>query len=189
MPNIRLSVFTIKNLNGHGSGFLAAGGGWLLTNAHVVDDEEYVAVKPIGVDKEIPGRVMIVCEKQDVALIKIASKRRLAPLPINRSLPRVGEDVYVFGTPLYESLEGTLTRGVVSAIRKEDGMEYIQSDVTIHPGNSGGPLMDKHGNVVGIVVKGVASGDSMANLNLFIPIKAALASLDLRIEESESDSD
>ena len=181
IPQIQKSVFTVKTLGGHGSGFLVGKNSWLLTNAHVVGDEEYVLIKPCLSDKEISGRVMIKCEDRDAALVKMPHHKSMLPLPMRFTIPGVGDDVYVFGTPLDEALEGTLTKGVVSAIRNIEGMEYIQSDVTIHPGNSGGPLLDKCGNVVGVAVSGVQVNEAMANLNHFIPIKSALASLKIRI--------
>jgi S1-C subfamily serine protease len=73
----------------------------------------------------------------------------------------------------------TLTKGIVSAYRKFENDLHIQADVAVTGGNSGGPLLDKNGNVVGITVAKIRGGE---NLNLFIPIDAALKALNLHIE-------
>ena len=184
MSTIRSAVLTVKLIGGgHGSGFIFAHDNWLLTNYHVIESaDEYVDLKPENDGQEFIGKIVKTHKERDVALIKLESKfSKRSVLPISYSLPKVGENVYAYGTPLDESLEGTLTRGIVSAIRTMDGMEYIQSDVSVHPGNSGCPLFDEHGNVIGIAVSGRTDDGEMKNLNFFIPIKDAMIKLDLRI--------
>ena len=68
----------------------------------------------------------------------------------------------------------------MSALRKEDGLEYIQSDVSIQKGNSGGPLMDKNGNVIGMSVSGMFVDKAPMGLNFFIPIKDAIDVLGIK---------
>ena len=88
--------------------------------------------------------------------------------------PAVGETVFAIGTPLDKSLSGTLTRGVVSARRIIDSQPFIQSDVAVTHGNSGGPLLDEKGAIVGLTVSGLAPEGSQIGLNFFIPIEDAL---------------
>lgn len=173
-PSVRAAVFTIKTLNGHGSGFVFGKNGWVLTNSHVVGEQMHVMLKAENDESEFPGTVVHSMEEYDVALIKIPNKMAPSPLPVNFSTPKVGDDVYSVGTPLDESLECTLAEGVVSAIRAGNHIDIdaefvIQSTATIHGGNSGGPLMDKYGNVIGIAVAGRT--DSNSSINYFIPIK------------------
>ena len=74
----------------------------------------------------------------------------------------------------------SLSRGIVSGIQTEDGNRYIQSDVTIHPGNSGGPLITVDGKVVGVAAMGVLTDEGMGvGINLFIPIEEAIKTLNL----------
>ena len=89
------------------------------------------------------------------------------------------EPVFAIGTPVEEGLSSSVTAGVVSGIRRHNDLEFIQADAAISPGNSGGPLTDKNGNVVGVsVLKKVIPGSE--GLGFFIPIDAALDTLNLR---------
>ena len=86
------------------------------------------------------------------------------------------------GAPLAEQLSGTVTSGVVSGTRIIEGLNWIQSDVPISPGHSGGPLLDNNGSVVGISTAGFQAGGSQVGLNLFIPISEALNYVNLSLK-------
>lgn len=83
-----------------------------------------------------------------------------------------------------KELSTTLSKGIVSGFRKEDGLRYIQSDVNILPGSSGGPLLDEYGNVAGIAVSFLPVGETPAGLNFFIPVEEALAVLEIEFVEN-----
>lgn len=169
----RTSVVTVFAGNGHGSGFFIGTNGYLLTNEHVVRAAKFVKVK-LATGREILGEVVRTDTRRDVALIKAEEGDMLA-LPINPKELEIGSDVYAIGTPLDKKLSTTVTKGIVSAYREEDGMKFIQSDVQILPGNSGGPLVDQFGNIVGISVMGIfMAGRAPTGLNFFIPIEGAL---------------
>jgi S1-C subfamily serine protease len=175
---------TILTGSAHGSGFFVSDDGLILTNQHVVGHAEQVNVR-LAAGVEVVGRVLRRDAVRDVALVKV-DIARTRPLPIGMEVPAVGSDVYTLGTPSDPGLAGTLTRGIVSAFRTFDrgGVELpmIQSDAAIHGGNSGGPLMDASGNVVGIAVAGAArDGQTRAGLNFFIPIEDALRYLNIRL--------
>ena len=177
---ITAGVLTIQLFQGHGSGFFVTEDGLALTNLHVVSQDDHFDAKRIGKKVALVGRrIRTAKDELDAALIAVAMDD-VRPLRINRALPRIGEDVYAFGTPLDQSLEGTLTRGVVSAIREENGVRMIQSDVSILPGNSGGPLLDKWGNVIGISTEMMTMGGQPTNICRFIPIDEALRRLGFR---------
>jgi serine protease Do len=114
-----------------------------------------------------------------LALIK-TEESQMAALPLNLNQPNVGQDVYAIGTPLDESLSTTLSKGVVSNYHIENGQKYIQSDVNVLPGSSGGPLLDSNGNVVGITSNAIFIGQSTTGLNFFIPINEAFSSLSIQ---------
>ncbi|MCH9050748.1 MAG: trypsin-like peptidase domain-containing protein [Proteobacteria bacterium] len=97
------------------------------------------------------------------------------------------EKTFVIGTPIKAGLRSTVTSGVVSAIRIEprSGLSFIQSDAAVSPGNSGGPLLDENGNVIGISVIKII-GNSSEGLNLFIPIDEALEALNLKPKPASS---
>jgi S1-C subfamily serine protease len=81
-----------------------------------------------------------------------------------------GSEVFAVGTPLSDKLQFSVTKGVVSGLRKIDDVDYIQSDVTVLPGSSGGPLLDANGNAIGIASQGIAAGSVPVGVNFFVPI-------------------
>ena len=91
--------------------------------------------------------------------------------------------MYAAGTPINEALKTTVTKGIISNIRVDNasGLKFIQADASISPGNSGGPLFDKFGNVIGISVAKY-NANSAEGLGLFIPLKDAFSSIKLSIE-------
>jgi len=180
LDHAKQSVFTIRVAQAHGSGFAVGDGGYVLTNSHVVGESKNVTVVTKG-GVSINGRVVSASKERDVALIAV-DNIRFPSLHINNFVPESGEQVYAVGSPLSEELSSSVTSGIVSGTRMTDGYEWIQSDTAISPGNSGGPLLDKRGSVVGISTAGYQAGQSQVGLNLFIPIADALAFVGLRVE-------
>ncbi len=177
------ATVTISLGNSHGSGFVISRDGLILTNNHVVGKRKRVTVEfPSGL--AIEGEVLRTHAVRDVALVRVPV-RGLKVLPIRNEPARIGEAVYAIGTPRLRDLRATLTRGIVSAWRKDKRtkLELIQSDVDIQGGNSGGPLVDARGNVIGISVLGFGVNKFSAGLNFFIPIHDALAKLNLKIAD------
>jgi serine protease Do len=113
---------------------------------------------------------------RDVALVR-TEPSGLGGLPLRTAEPRVGDRVFVVGSPKDEDLESTVSGGIISAFRSLDGLRYIQSDTNVLPGNSGGPMFDEQGNVIAITVAGLFGEGS--GLNLFIPIAEALRALNI----------
>ena len=175
------NVVTIRVGMGHGSGFFVGSGGYLLTNAHVVGDANFVQViTTTGI--EIKGEIIGRNKARDVALIKVPISIS-EPLNINYETPEVATEVFAVGTPINEALRTTVTKGIVSAIREDatNGLNFIQADASISPGNSGGPLFNSDGQVIGISVAKF-SGSSAEGLGLFIPIVDALKAMGLDLE-------
>ena len=144
-----------QRLQGAGSGFLISADGWIVTNNHVIDRAEDVTVRLEGreYEAEIRGRD----RETDLALIKIEAGEDLPFLALGDSEQlRVGDWIMAIGSPL--SFEASVTVGVVSAKGRSFGIEggptsfanYIQTDAAINRGNSGGPLVNTAGEVVGI---------------------------------------
>lgn len=179
--NLRSNIVTIRIGQGHGSGFFVGNNGYLLTNAHVVGDSKSVQIITSS-GMEIEGQVIRKNKSRDVSLIKV-------PLKITNSLylkfqiPDIASDVYAAGTPIDEALKTTVTKGIISNIRVDNasGLKFIQADASISPGNSGGPLFDKFGNVIGISVAKYNT-NSAEGLGLFIPLQDAFNSIKLSIE-------
>ena len=177
------STVTVILENGIGSGFFVTQD-LIITNHHVISGQESVIVK-LANGKKVPAQVLRKNQKRDVALLRVSVPNKKY-FKLKKELPDQGDDVIVIGTPLKESNSSTMTSGIVSAIRNMDGLVYIQSDVSIQPGNSGGPMLNKNGEVIGITVGGksekLKSGNSISiGLNYFIPSSDALTFLGLVI--------
>ena len=179
-----MSVVTVYAGDAMGSGFVISRDGYLLTDQHVVGSVRFVRVKFVT-GREVDGEVVRVDRRRDVALIKLEND--VYPyLPLGESSRvRPGADVFAIGTPLSESFAQTVTKGIVSGYGEEDGLRILRSDVSVHRGNSGGPLLDGSGVVVGLSVSGymlMPEGVGVG-LNAFIPIEEALDAL--AIEQRE----
>jgi serine protease Do len=170
------SVVTVLTGSGSGSGDLVSNDGYMITNAHVVGDEKNVRVRwSDGI--ETVAEVVRVVKTRDVAIIKTNARDR-EPLAIKRGPVTPGQRVYAIGSPLGKAYQGTVSSGVVSAARTIEGLRYIQSDVPVSHGSSGGALLDETGSMIGITVSGVERDDAHG-LNFFIPIGDAMDFLNL----------
>jgi S1-C subfamily serine protease len=172
------SVAIVFAAGGSGSGFLVSKDGYVLTNHHVAGDAKYVKLKWSN-GEETLGEVIRSDRRRDVALVKTDAKGR-APLALRTGSVQLGESVFAIGTPLDDKLQNTLTKGIVSANRVYEGQPFIQSDVAVTHGNSGGPLLDEKGRVLGLTVSGRAPDGAPVGLNFFIPIDDALRALALK---------
>jgi len=175
VKNIEARVVTVDLGVGHGSGFYIADG-LLLTNHHVASKGMVVKLRHPG-GREAIGNVIASHARRDVALISTAPAG-IEGLPLRLPDPDIGAQVYVIGSPLDIKLDNTLSAGIVSAIREKDGQRFIQSDANIRGGNSGGPMFDDKGNVIGITTSArIDNYGANAGINFFIPIAEALTSV------------
>jgi S1-C subfamily serine protease len=144
---------SIQQQQGQGSGFITRSDGVILTNAHVVEGASDVSVTlPDG--RSFSGKVLGTDPLTDVGVVKVvASKLPVAPLG-DSSRVRPGEWAIAIGNPL--GLDNTVTAGIISAIERTNAVgegqrvPYIQTDAAVNPGNSGGPLINDRGQVIGI---------------------------------------
>jgi serine protease Do len=159
---------------GAGSGFIVSPDGVILTNAHVVQGADEVTVK-LQDRREFRAKVLGTDARTDVAVLKIDAKNLpVAPIGKSRSL-LVGEWVLAIGSPY--GLESTVTAGVVSATGRslQDAIvPFIQTDVAVNPGNSGGPLFNTRGEVVGINSQIYSQTGGYQGLSFAIPIDLAV---------------
>ena len=171
------AVVTIENAETSGSGFYIGSEGYIITNEHVVGDAKYVKVRMQG-GYSVPGQVVRRDAARDVALIKTDVDPPVA-MYVRLAAAKVGDEVYAIGSPFGVALNNSVTRGVFSGVRKSDEQIYIQSDVAVNPGNSGGPLVDADGGVIAITVRKKTDAVGIA---LFIPIAEALDKLGLSLQ-------
>jgi S1-C subfamily serine protease len=142
------AVVTVVSGDRQGSGFFLTPEGHVLTNAHVIQSQSVIIRFTDG--HSVAATVLRNDPEKDLALLKANAGSSYPTLPMGDSDKAVqGESVITIGSPI--GLEGTVTQGIISAIRKApNGVTYIQIDAAVNQGNSGGPLLNKVGHVIGI---------------------------------------
>ncbi|PQV51976.1 DegQ family serine endoprotease [Paraburkholderia sp. BL21I4N1] len=159
--------------SGVGSGFILSADGYVMTNAHVVDDADTIYVT-LTDKREFKAKLIGVDDRTDVAVVKI-SAANLPTITIGDSNKvRVGEWVVAIGSPF--GLENTVTAGIVSAKGRDTGdyLPFIQTDVAVNPGNSGGPLINMQGEVIGINSQIYSRTGGFMGISFAIPIDEAM---------------
>jgi serine protease Do len=158
---------------GVGSGFIISADGYVMTNAHVVEgaDEVYVTLND---KREFKAKIIGSDKRTDVALVKIEGSNlpRLTMGDSNKI--RVGEWVIAIGSPF--GLDNTVTAGIVSAKARDTGeyLPLIQTDVAVNPGNSGGPLINMRGEVIGINSQIYSRSGGYMGISFAVPIDEAM---------------
>lgn len=158
---------------GVGSGFIVSADGFVLTNAHVVDGADEVLVT-LTDRREFKAKVLGSDKRSDVAVLKLEAQQ-LPSLTIGDSNKiRVGEWVIAIGSPF--NLDNTVTAGIISAKSRDTGeyLPLIQSDVAVNPGNSGGPLINMRGEVIGINSQIATLSGGYNGISFAVPIDEAM---------------
>ena len=154
------SVVKVVSGTSQGTGFFFSDNGLVLTNRHVVgSNSNKESQLELADGSTVPAKTIFISRSEDFAVLQPTRNTKTKPLPIcYASYPVAGQDVVALGSP--RGLANTVTRGIVSAVRKSGndlkesapvGSTLIQTDASVNPGNSGGPLVNKNGEVVGIV--------------------------------------
>lgn len=175
------SVFVVYSGNNMGSGF-AVGENCIITSAHVINHEYDVRVETYGGEMK-RAYIVALDERIDIAVLGVADAK-FTPLQISDlSTVNVGDDVYAIGAP--NSLVFSLTKGVVSSKeRYVSGQKYIQTDAAINTGNSGGPLLNDIGEVIGVNSYKITDSEG---IGLAIPIDVVVSFLETgEVELNES---
>jgi len=170
-----------------GSGFIISEKGIVITNNHVIQDSEDIVVR-VGGDKEYKATIIGQDPLSDIAVLQIVSKEKFIPVKFGDSdKARIGDWVIAIGNPF--GLGGTVTAGIISARNRSIGLsryeDYIQTDASINSGNSGGPLFDMNGDVVGINTAILGKGGSIG-IGFSIPSNNAQKVVDQLIEFGET---
>ena len=165
------SVVQIITDSGSGTGFIVDASGLVVTNRHVVEGERRVTVS-FATGEEYRGNVVQRHPAIDLAYVEIDSIRTFTALTLgNSGEVRVSESVIAIGYPLGEELgvSPTVSRGIISAKRDD----YLQTDASVNPGNSGGPLLDSKGHVIGVIttrIESTETGRPVTGIGFAIPI-------------------
>lgn len=158
-----------------GSGFVVSADGYILTNAHVIDSADEIVVR-LTDKREFKAKVIGADKRTDVALIKIDAANLPKVTLGDPAKLRVGEWVVAIGSPF--GFDNTVTAGIVSAkgrsLPQENFVPFIQTDVAVNPGNSGGPLFNMKGEVVGINSQIYSRTGGFMGLSFAIPIDIAM---------------
>jgi serine protease Do len=161
-------------VRGMGSGFIVAADGLILTNAHVVQDAKEVIVK-LTDRREYTAKVLGADAKTDIAVLKIDAKNLPTVRLGDPANLKTGEWVLAIGSPF--GFDNSVTAGVVSAVHRalpsDSSVPFIQTDVAVNPGNSGGPLFNGRGEVVGINAQIYSRSGGYQGLSFAIPIDIA----------------
>ena len=170
-----------------GSGFIIDKKGIVVTNNHVIQDAEDIVVIVNG-DQEFKAKVIGADPLSDIAILQLETKEKFIPVQFGDSdKARIGDWVIAIGNPF--GLGGTVTSGIISARNRSIGLsryeDYIQTDASINSGNSGGPLFDMNGNVIGINTAILGRSGSVG-IGFSIPSNSAKIVIDQLIEFGET---
>lgn len=194
VEKVKPAVVMIEVVDGTGSGMIIDKLGYVLTCYHVVEGAQSATVILTG-GGQYQGAVVGKNEMVDIAIIKITSSGIDFPVVTLGSSDKleIGEEVMAVGYSL--GLEGgaTVSKGIISAFRYEEGLRYVQTDAAINPGNSGGPLIDLSGNVIGIAtfkvvheaVEGMGFAIAIDSVRPFITEQMAKEQAQRRAEEAQ----
>lgn len=147
------AVVLVESSSGRGSGFFVRPD-TIITNVHVVKDDGFVKLRFVD-GTTVSARVELKSPAFDIAILKVtapAANQVVIPLGTAETL-RPGQEVFTIGSP-FGTLQNSVTRGIVSGLRRSGVATMVQNDAAAHPGSSGGPLLDRHGVAVGITTMG-----------------------------------
>ena len=158
---------------GVGSGFIISNDGYVLTNAHVVEGADEVLVT-LTDRREFSAKVLGADKRSDVAVLKVDATRLPSLVIGDSGKIRVGEWVIAIGSPF--NLDNSVTAGIISAKARDTGdyLPLIQSDVAVNPGNSGGPLINMRGEVIGINSQIATLSGAYNGISFAVPIDEAM---------------
>jgi serine protease Do len=170
-----------------GSGFIISEKGIVVTNNHVIQDAEDIIIRVNG-DKEFKAKVIGADPLSDIAVLQLETKEKFTPVKFgNSDAARIGDWVIAIGNPF--GLGGTVTSGIISARNRSIGLsryeDYIQTDASINSGNSGGPLFDMNGDVIGINTAILGRNGSIG-IGFSIPSNSAKIVIDQLIQFGET---
>ncbi len=175
IPGLRLPPLQAQPFRGQGSGFIVSADGLILTNAHVVRNAKQVTVK-LSDRREFAAKVLGSDASTDIAVLKIDAHDLPTVSFGDPKAVQVGDWVLAIGAPY--GFEQTATQGIVSAkgrsLPGENVVPFIQTDAAVNPGNSGGPLFDAEGRVIGINAQIYSQSGGFQGLAFAIPVNVAL---------------
>lgn len=176
------STVMVESGSSVGAGTIISPDGFVLTAAHVLQTGEGITLQlPDG--KKYPAKEIRRSEHRDVALLYAADLKDQSCMPLRKTPAETGESIYAIGSPLGRELSFSISRGIVSGMRTLDGVSLLQTDASVNPGNSGGPLVDEKGNFLGIVDFKVVR-EEVQGLAFAVTAGDALSAMQLHMDDS-----
>lgn len=180
------SVFVITSGNALGSGF-AVGENCIITNAHVIGNQNDITVRTYN-GKSYVAKLVGINKSQDIAVLTVSGVKFTPITVADYKEMNIGSDVYAIGTP--KSMDYTLTKGILSAKeRNVDGYTYIQIDAPVNEGNSGGPLLNDNGQVIGVITLKLNDSEGIGFAIPMSRVKTFIGTLDMSGIDSGSVGD
>jgi S1-C subfamily serine protease len=166
------SVIVVKTARGMGSGFFINDQGFIVTNKHVLSDVGNAQIKTSSGNVYKINRIVAIDDVGDLVIASTETPaNEIFPVSLTSSIPDIGDKILVIGNPL--GLEQTVSDGIVSAVRSSpQAVKYIQISAPISKGNSGGPLLNMHGEVIGVATFQYSQGQ---NLNFCVAAERVIA--------------
>lgn len=176
--NIKESIkatVIIKSKEGHGSGFFISNDGYIITNHHVISkNSDYKVILNDGT--ELSAKIVRSNKAIDLALLKVESNQEFAFLLPEKQNYNIGDEILAIGAPNSVQLGNSVSKGIVSGVRKNKGMNYLQTDAKVNGGNSGGPVVMKNGELTSVVQYKIVGGNT-EGLSFSIPAYDIIPSL------------
>ena len=173
IQQVRDAIVTVIVPEGNGAGLIVNSDGYVLTNQHVVGQAQSISVK-LRSGEKLPAKAVKSGGERDLCLLKVERQHLPAMQFASSGKLKQGADVAAVGAPL--GLENTLTKGVVSSTSREiEGKAYLQIDAALNPGNSGGPVINADGQVIGVATKVAKEAQG---IGLAVPSDDVMAFLD-----------
>ena len=200
IEDVKNSVVFVKTSGksglGSGTGIVVTEDGYIVTNYHVVDDAQQIEIKLYGSKEYVEAKLVGYLEQDDIAVLKV-EKNGLRPAIFAKSAHcRVGDNAYAIGFPEGEDFGWSVTKGIISSVNREikiydsEGilekkMYVLQTDASVNPGNSGGPLINARGEVVGIITLKLSES---AGMGFAIPSDGAIEIISAIISTGSADN-
>ena len=175
IESVQADVVQITTGGGSGSGFILTADGLVVTNEHVVAGADTVGVWLTN-GRRYDGDVLERDATADLALVRIDDNDSFDAIPVgNPDAVRMGDEVLALGFPIADRIGNsmTVTRGIVSSIRTQAGVDLLQTDAALNPGNSGGPLVNSAGQVIGVNtsrIEDTGDGRPVSNIGFAVSI-------------------
>lgn len=181
LPEAVKAVVTIITKDGYGSGCIVSNNGYIITNSHVIANNDTAIVVQLNDSTQHKATLIVANLKEDLALLKIDTTLNYL-FGLDKTLAvEIGQEVYAIGASNIDDYSMSVSKGIISTIRKVDGQTFIQTDGSINRGNSGGALISKDGKLYGIITAKMI-GDGIEGVGFAIPYTKIEEALNIKFE-------